>query len=122
MPSIRFGASASPVCAGPSAPPAPATTRPRPAATEKIRYDLSDLGPWREFAVVLHNDEEHSQLEVVVQLMKALECPQSVAFTLMRRVEEAGKAVVATASRERAMRIGTVLQRIGLTVEVRQIN
>ena len=99
---------------------APAETEAPPAS--EIQFDLSDLGPWREFVVVLHNDEEHSQLEVVVQLMKALQCSQPVAYALMRQVEKAGKAVVATAPRERALRIGSVLQQIGLTVEVRQVN
>lgn len=98
----------------------PPQTEAPPAAD--VRYDLADLGPWREFVVVLHNDQEHSQFEVVVQLMKALECSQPVAYGLMRRVEAAGKAVVATAPRERALRIGSVLQQIRLTVEVRQIN
>lgn len=98
----------------------PLQTEAPPAA--EVRYDLADLGPWREFVVVLHNDEEHSQLEVVVQLMKALQCPQPVAYAAMRRVEAAGKAVVATAPRERALRIASVLQKIHLTVEVRQIN
>jgi ATP-dependent Clp protease adapter protein ClpS len=106
--------------ASPAFPASSVETEAPPAAD--VRYDLADLGPWREFVVVLHNDEEHSQVEVVVQLMKALVCSQPVAYGLMRRVEAAGKAVVATAPRERALRIGSVLQQIRLTVEVRQIN
>ena len=35
-------------------------------------FDLSEMQPWREYAVILHDDEEHSPTEVVLQLGKAL--------------------------------------------------
>lgn len=89
---------------------------------EKIHFDLSHMRPWREHAVILHDDDEHSQDQVIVQLMKALGCHSGLAFTLMRKVESRGKASVAFAPRQRAQEIAEVLRQIRLHVVLRQIN
>jgi len=88
----------------------------------KIEFDLSEMLPWREFAVVLSNDEVHSMDEVVAQLMKALGCDAGRAQTLMFQAHSNGRATVAVAERGRAMRIARVLRQISLQVVVRQIN
>jgi ATP-dependent Clp protease adaptor protein ClpS len=90
--------------------------------TRKITFDLSEMEPWREFAVILFDDEEHSQDEVISQLMKALECSMGRAAFLMHQVEEANKATIAIVSREKAVYISRILRQIELQVELRQIN
>ena len=90
--------------------------------TRKTTFDLSEMEPWREFAVILFDDEVHSQDEVVAQLMKALECSMGRASFLMRKVEESNKATIAIVSREKAVYISRVLRQIDLQVELRQIN
>jgi ATP-dependent Clp protease adapter protein ClpS len=91
-------------------------------AKREIVFDLSHMEPWREFAVVLCNDNEHSMDEVVVQLMKALNCGLPRAHELMLRAHKNGQATVAITRREQAMQIATILRQISLTVLLRQIN
>ena len=90
--------------------------------TQEVLYDLSQMRPWREFSVVLFDDEVHSQDEVVIQLMKALQCSLGRAHNLMRQAEQAGKTTVAITHREHAMRITEILRQIDLRVRLRQIN
>lgn len=85
-------------------------------------YDLSQMEPWREFAVTLYNDEDHSMDEVVGQLMKALQCTPLRAQRLMLEAHTKGQAVVAIAGKPKANRIATVLRQIDLRVILRQIN
>ena len=94
---------------------------PRGAPAE-IEFDLSQMGPWREYAVVLHNDEVHSDVEVVIQIVKALHCSFSRAQELMLTAHRMGRATVAITDRERAFRIAGVLRQIDLQVTLRQIN
>ena len=89
---------------------------------EKVVYDLSDMAPWREFAVILFNDEEHSMPEVTLQLMKALRCAIARAQSLMLTVHNTGRATVAIVARPRAFTIAKVLREIDLRVSLRQLN
>jgi len=91
-------------------------------AKQTIHYDLSDMKPWREYQVILFNDEEHSFQEVEIQLMLALRCHPSRAQTLAIQVDQNGCAVVALADRLRALRIAAVLRQINLRVALWQIN
>jgi len=97
----------------------------RPAETpsqDKIHYDLSDMKPWREYAVILFNDEEHSVPEVELQLVRALGCHLARARVLTARVHTNGSAVVALTHRERAFQIAVILRQINLRVGLRQTN
>lgn len=90
--------------------------------TEQQTYDLSEMQPWREIAVILHNDEEHSMMEVVIQIMKALSCSYPLAHSHMLRAHSKGKTTLTIVSRERALEIASVLKQIELSVTLRQIN
>lgn len=103
----------------PSIPPSTTTDAP---AKKKIVFDLSQMQPWREFAIILFDDEVHSQGEVIGQLMKALECSLARACFLMHQVEEAAQATIAIAPREKALHISGILRQIELQVQLRQIN
>jgi ATP-dependent Clp protease adapter protein ClpS len=100
-------------------PAPPATTSP---ARPEVEYDLSALEPWREFAVVLYNDDVHDQGEVVRQLMLALECPPARAHGLMLEAHNSGRATVAITNRQRAVRIASILRQIELRVSIHQVN
>jgi ATP-dependent Clp protease adapter protein ClpS len=103
---------------GSQASPAP-VHRGKPA---KQTYDISDMQPWREFAVILHNDEEHDMVEVDIQVMKALSCSYPLAHKHTLRAHNNGKTTLAITSREKALEIAGVLKQIKLTVTLRQIN
>lgn len=92
------------------------------ATREKIAYDLSEMKPWREFAVILFNDEEHTFQQVEIQLMRALECQFALAQSLAHRVHARGHAVVAITNHDRAFRIAGILKQIELRVALRRIN
>ncbi len=99
------------------------TSKPAEAPAKKgLTFDLGQMEPWREFAVVLHDDMVHDQKEVVCQLMKALNCSFQRAHAHMRRAENNGKAIVAITNRQRAFEIAGVLKQIDLRVVLRQIN
>lgn len=88
----------------------------------RASLDLSDMEPWREYAVILHNDEEHSQAEVILQLVKALACTFTRARDLMFEAHSNGRATVTIAPREKALKVASVLRQIDLTVTLRQTN
>lgn len=86
------------------------------------QLDLSDMRPWREFAVVLFNDEHHTYDEVVIQLCKAVNCTWVRALSITRKVDREGRATAVIAPRERAVQVARILREIDLRVVVRQIN
>jgi ATP-dependent Clp protease adaptor protein ClpS len=102
-----------------SQPVSPAKQAP---AERRIEYDLSHLDPWREYSVILYNDEEHSMGEVVAQIMKALGCSLTKAHALMLEAHTKGQAVVAITGQARASRIADVLRQINLRVSLHQLN
>lgn len=102
----------------PSAPDYTQTEQP----TRQARFDLSEMRPWREFAVILFNDDVHSMDEVEVQLMRALACPLALAQALTARVHHHGRATVAIVQRDRALQIAVILRQINLRVALRQVN
>lgn len=103
----------------------PQTPTPSPVQAperEEIVYDLSDMGPWREIEVILHNDDNHSMDEVVVQLIKALRCSVGRAHAIMMEAHSNGRATVIVAKREKAEKVAAILREIDLKVTLRQIN
>ncbi len=94
----------------------------RHGKSSRQTYDISDMQPWREFAVILHNDEEHDMVEVDIQIMKALSCSYPLAHKHTLRAHNHGKTTLAITSRERALEIAGVLKQIKLVVTLRQIN
>ena len=87
-----------------------------------ITYDLSDMEPLREFAVILFDDDEHEMAQVTLQLVKALQCSVARAQSLMLTAHNTGRATVAIVARPRAFSIAKVLRQIDLHVSLRQLN
>ena len=104
-------------------PVAGTTTIEAPVKEKKtVVFDLSQMEPWREFAVTLFNDASHSMDQVTLQLMKALECTAGRAHAIMMEAHRNGSALVIIAVRPRATRIAQILREIDLRVTLRQIN
>ena len=100
----------------------PADTQAPVKEKKKCHYDLSQMQPWREFAVVLCDDDEHSMDEVVFQIIKALQCSLQRAQEIMMKAHQSGRATVIIASRARATQVAGILRQINLDVLMRQIN
>lgn len=54
------------------------------------------------YAVIVHNDDEHTFLYVIEVLMKVCQHPKEQAFVLTNQVHVAGKAIVWTGALEHA--------------------
>jgi ATP-dependent Clp protease adapter protein ClpS len=92
-------------------------------ATQNEReIDLEGLQPWREYEVILFNDDVHSMDEVIEQIVRALSCTSTLAEQIMMKAHSDGQAVVAVAGRPKALRIASVLRQIQLRVSLRQLN
>ncbi|HBF33575.1 TPA: hypothetical protein DDW35_03320 [Candidatus Sumerlaeota bacterium] len=89
---------------------------------KETAFDLSQMEPWREFAVTLFNDESHSMDQVTLQLMKALDCTAGRAHSITMEAHHKGSALVVITARPRATRIVQILREIDLHVTLRQIN
>ncbi len=95
----------------------------QPVPTEQnLEIDLTDFGPWREFAVILHNDEVHAIDEVMIQIVKAIQCSFGHAKDLTFKVHNEGRATVAISEKSKALQIAKVLREIQLKVTMRQVN
>ncbi|NQU43654.1 ATP-dependent Clp protease adaptor ClpS [bacterium] len=88
----------------------------------EVELDLSQLEPWREFEVILFNDEDHSMDEVIGQIVKALQCSFGCAQAITFEAHTQGQALVAVTSKPNAVQIASVLRQIDLRVSLRQIN
>lgn len=75
----------------------PVVTTEEPVVTPKERTRTDSRNkPKRQppYAVIVHNDEEHTFLYVIDILMKVCGHPKEKAFVLTNQVHHAGKAVV----------------------------
>jgi ATP-dependent Clp protease adapter protein ClpS len=68
--------------------------------------------------VVLHNDEEHSMEEVTAQIVKAIACSPQRAEEIMYEAHSKGRAVVIASHLERCEHVASVLEQIGLRIDI----
>lgn len=76
----------------------------------------TSLGEARK--VILYNDEDHTQDEVVAQIVKAIACTPQRAEEIMFEAHSRGRAVVIAAHLERCEHVAAVLEQIGLRVDI----
>ncbi len=69
---------------------------------------------------ILFNDNNHSQDEVVSQIMKAVNCNTSQAYEMMMTAHRNGSAVVFTGGKERCELVASILEKIGLATNVEE--
>ncbi len=100
-------------------PPRPhAQTETAPPETEVIVEEGTGRGtdvPWR---VILYNDEIHTFIEVIRQLVKATGCTTRQAEAWAWEVHTKGKATVYEGEFEECFRVQGVLREIQLVTEI----
>ena len=70
------------------------------------------------FRVVLFNDDVHTFDEVIVQLMKAINCSFEKARSLAFEVHVKGKAIVFFGPLTKCLKVTSVLEEIGLHTQI----
>ena len=67
---------------------------------------------------ILFNDEGHAMDEVVVQIVKAIRCDPQKAIDIMYEAHNNGRAIVATAHKEKCELVAAILEEIRLGTKV----
>lgn len=67
---------------------------------------------------ILYNDEEHSTVEVAIQIQLAINCDPAKAYEIMLEAHNTGSAIVWSGGKERCEQVSSVLERIGLATKV----
>src|SRR5699024_9630779 len=86
----------------------------RPDVITDVEDDIKT--PWR---VMLYDDDIHTFVEVIQQLMKALQCDVSYAEELTYKVHNEGKASVYEGTFEACLKINNILEEIQLITEIK---
>jgi ATP-dependent Clp protease adapter protein ClpS len=68
--------------------------------------------------VILYNDDHHDQLEVTLQIMKAINCNPQKAASIMLEANDTGSAIVFTGSLERCELVESILAEIRLGTKI----
>jgi ATP-dependent Clp protease adaptor protein ClpS len=80
---------------------------------EKIQHFVG-----RPHQVILFNDDHHDQVEVTVQIIKAIHCSWEKAFGIMLQAHSQGSASVLTAHKERCEFVAGILEEIRLGTKI----
>jgi len=70
------------------------------------------------YNVILFNDDHHDMVEVIVQIMKAINCDEQRATVIMAEAHKTGRAVVFTGGLERCELVEQVLGEIKLGTKI----
>jgi ATP-dependent Clp protease adapter protein ClpS len=89
-------------------------TKPLEELAEQTQQDVVD--PWH---LILYNDNVHTFDEVILQLIKALQCDVATAEEITLRVHNEGKCLVHSGTIEECLRINGILLEINLNTEIR---
>jgi ATP-dependent Clp protease adapter protein ClpS len=87
---------------------------PQPDVITEVEDD--EKTPWR---VMLFDDDIHTFEEVIMQLVKALDCDTSHAEDLTLKVHKEGQAKVFEGSFEACLKVNGVLEEIQLITEIK---
>src|SRR5262245_64192271 len=97
--------------------PCLATPVETPDVEEIERTDEAIAPPWM---TILHNCDCHTFEQVVKQLMKAIGCSEEKGWELAWQVHNTGKDVVKVGPEKECVRVGNIIDSIGLIVTVNQ--
>jgi ATP-dependent Clp protease adaptor protein ClpS len=75
----------------------------------------------RPHQVILFNDENHDQIEVTVQIIKAIHCSWEKAFGIMILAHTDGRAGVITAHKEKCEHVAGILEEIRLGTKIEPV-
>lgn len=79
---------------------------------------ITGMNLGKPFKVILFNDENHSMMEVVSQIMKATGYGAEQATKIMMEAHNVGRAVVWSGHKERCEHIASILEEIRLGTKV----
>ena len=85
---------------------------------EKIKDSTDDGTSNGNSSVVLHNDDYHTFEEVIIQLMKAIECSPEEGYKKAVEVNNSGRCKVFVGSMEDALYVSAILEEIDLKTTV----
>ena len=72
--------------------------------------------------VLLFNDNNHDQIEVTVQIIKAIHCSWEKAFGIMIQAHNDGRASVITAHKEKCEHVACILEEIRLGTKIEPVS
>lgn len=70
------------------------------------------------YKVILYNDDHHTFDEVIVQLIKAINCSFEKARAFAFEVHVKGKALVHTGSMQSCLKVSSILEEIALHTQI----
>jgi ATP-dependent Clp protease adapter protein ClpS len=76
----------------------------------------------RPHQVILFNDDRHDQIEVTLQIIKAIHCSWEKAFGIMVRAHTDGRAPVLAAHKEKCEHVAAILEEIRLETKVEPVS
>jgi len=91
------------------------TTTHVPVVNKDTRTNVLLRSPYH---CILFNDEEHGMDEVVIQIVKAINCSVQRAAEIMLEAHNSGRAIVITAHLERCEHAAAVLEEIRLGTKI----
>ena len=86
------------------------------SGTLEVVDNGTSLGEGRK--VILYNDNSHDMEEVKAQIVKAISCTPQKAEQIMYEAHSKGRAMVIAAHLERCEHVASVLEQIGLRVDI----
>ena len=84
--------------------------------TEEI--EETDTATGLPFQVILYNDDHHTFDEVIIQLIKAIQCSFEKARDLAFEVHVKGRAIVFTGDLNKCLSVSGILQEIELHTQI----
>ena len=75
----------------------------------------------KPYNVILFNDEGHSMVEVIVQIMKAIHCDDATAEGIMFEAHKSGRAIVYTGHLEKCELVSSILEEIRLGTKIEPV-
>lgn len=72
----------------------------------------------KPFNCIIFNDDHHGMDEVLLQIIKAINCDPKKALAIMLEAHKKGRAVVITTHKERAEMVAEILEEIRLGTKV----
>ncbi len=70
------------------------------------------------YRVVLFNDEEHTFDEVIIQIIKAIQCTRTKAEKHTWEVHTKGRSIIYAGTLPACLRVSSILEEINLTTEI----
>lgn len=82
-------------------------------AEDKVKIDTSLTGK-----VILFNDDDHSFVEVINQIIKAINCDAKTATAITFQAHKYGSSIVFSGDFQNCLRVSSILEEIDLITQI----